>query len=222
MSCLKNVSKCRWGSPRWRIFGLGVCRSNCRHRAHRLSGGADRGRHVSRRTVQPRNAQGETVRRSAAIGGRRGPGGAVCRPHPRSARRRRASRRNRIWCSSPGIRSRPEACGPFPGGHRRRTASSNSKDRPTWWWKSSATGRSRKTPGGCPSRTSAGVVEFWLIDARGEHLQFQIHRRGARRFEPVASGRDGGQRSALFGKRFRLERQRNRMGHWRYQLYASR
>ncbi len=33
----------------------------------------------------------------------------------------------------------------------------------------------------------AGVHGYWLVDARGESLRFQIHRRGSSGFEPVAA-----------------------------------
>lgn len=65
----------------------------------------------------------------------------------------------------------------------------------------------------------AGVIEYWLIDARKQELQFTIHHRGARKFKPVAVSRGGPQRSAVFDKRFRLERRKNRMNHWRYDLF---
>jgi Uma2 family endonuclease len=66
----------------------------------------------------------------------------------------------------------------------------------------------------------AGVIEYWLIDARKKELQFTIHHRGARKFKPVSVSRDGLQRSAVFDKRFRLERRKNRMNHWRYDLHV--
>jgi Uma2 family endonuclease len=68
---------------------------------------------------------------------------------------------------------------------------------------------------------AAGVAEFWFIDARGKPLVFQIHCRGARRFEPVPADADGLQRSQLFARSFRLERRKNRMNHWRYQLHIA-
>ena len=62
----------------------------------------------------------------------------------------------------------------------------------------------------------AGVQEFWLTDARHETLVFQIHRRGSTTFEPVAPDADGFQVSAVLGCEFRLDRVRDRHGHWRY------
>jgi Uma2 family endonuclease len=63
----------------------------------------------------------------------------------------------------------------------------------------------------------AGISEYWLVDARREKLSFQILYRGAADFEP-APNRDGWQTSRVFGCRFRLIRQRGRMGLWQYTL----
>jgi len=41
----------------------------------------------------------------------------------------------------------------------------------------------------------AGVREYWLIDARGEELSFQLLRRGDGAFEPTPADADGYQRS---------------------------
>jgi Uma2 family endonuclease len=67
----------------------------------------------------------------------------------------------------------------------------------------------------------AGVREFWLADARGALLVFQIHRRGATSFEPVAADEHGFQPSQVFGCGFRLDRRRDEDGHWQYDLVAS-
>ena len=64
----------------------------------------------------------------------------------------------------------------------------------------------------------AGVREFWLVDARGETLLFQIHRRGESAFEPVEADADGYQPSAVFDSRFRLTRRRNPHGRWTFDL----
>lgn len=52
---------------------------------------------------------------------------------------------------------------------------------------------------------AAGVTEFWLADARGEELLFQIHRRGQKGFEPVEADEQDYQVSAVLGKSYRLE-----------------
>jgi Uma2 family endonuclease len=63
----------------------------------------------------------------------------------------------------------------------------------------------------------AGVAEYWLIDARGGDLVFQIlyWRKTGYAAAPV---RDGWQRSRVFGRAFRLERQRDELGLWEYTL----
>ena len=64
----------------------------------------------------------------------------------------------------------------------------------------------------------AGVREFWLIDARREKLFFKIHLRGAREFVPRRPDREGYQRSSVLGRRFRLDRRRDKLDHWQYDL----
>jgi Uma2 family endonuclease len=64
----------------------------------------------------------------------------------------------------------------------------------------------------------AGVRESWLIDSRGEHLVFAIHRRGRRSFEAVAADNHGFQRSDVLDCKVRLDRERHRKGHWVYCL----
>jgi len=65
----------------------------------------------------------------------------------------------------------------------------------------------------------AGIDEYWLIDARGETLDFQIlHWRKSG--YAAAPKRDGWQRSRIFGREFRLERQRDEFGLWEYTLHV--
>jgi len=64
----------------------------------------------------------------------------------------------------------------------------------------------------------AGIREYWLIDARGDELVFQIQRRGSNAFEPASIDTEGFQTSTVFGRRFQLVRGRNRRGHWKYEL----
>ena len=66
----------------------------------------------------------------------------------------------------------------------------------------------------------AGVTEYWLVDVRGERQFFQIHSRGASRYEPVAADGEGFQRSAVFDRRFRLDCQRNARGRWAFDLQS--
>jgi Uma2 family endonuclease len=63
----------------------------------------------------------------------------------------------------------------------------------------------------------AGIPEYWLIDARGEEVVFQVlHRRKGG--YTAAAVRDGWQRSRVFDRSFRLERQRDDLGLWEYTL----
>ncbi len=64
----------------------------------------------------------------------------------------------------------------------------------------------------------AGVKEFWLADGRNEDMSFMVHRRGESGFEPVTVGADGFQPSTVLGASFRLDRKRDRLGAWRYDL----
>lgn len=63
----------------------------------------------------------------------------------------------------------------------------------------------------------AGIGEYWLIDARGDQINFQILVRGTTGFEPVTE-RKGWLASPLFQRRFRLVRERDRMDFWEYTL----
>jgi Uma2 family endonuclease len=66
----------------------------------------------------------------------------------------------------------------------------------------------------------SGVPEYWLIDARFDEVSFQILRRRRDRYVAVKP-RDGWHRSTVFGRSFRLERRKNRLGRWRYTLDIS-
>jgi Uma2 family endonuclease len=63
----------------------------------------------------------------------------------------------------------------------------------------------------------AGIEEYWLIDARGADLRFEILLHGKEGYE-AAVGKKGWLPSRVFGRRFRLTRERGRMHHWRYTL----
>jgi Uma2 family endonuclease len=59
----------------------------------------------------------------------------------------------------------------------------------------------------------ARVREYWLIDARGEAIQFTVYRRGENGF--VAAPPQGDWRSSeVFGRAFLLTRTRDRIGGW--------
>jgi Uma2 family endonuclease len=65
----------------------------------------------------------------------------------------------------------------------------------------------------------ARIPEFWLIDARGEEIDFKILLWRASGYV-AAPKRDGWQRSRVFGREFRLERRRTRLGTWKYTLHV--
>jgi len=63
----------------------------------------------------------------------------------------------------------------------------------------------------------AGIREYWIIDARGADIRFQILH--SRKSGYVAAPRaDGWQRSRVFSRWFQLTRSKDRRGGWRYQL----
>jgi Uma2 family endonuclease len=62
----------------------------------------------------------------------------------------------------------------------------------------------------------AGIPEYWLVDARGDEILFQILRPSDEGYAPVPV-EDGWQASAVFKRSFRLERQQDAFG-WVYKL----
>jgi len=64
----------------------------------------------------------------------------------------------------------------------------------------------------------AGVREYWLIDARGEELRFQILHRGEKEFQESPADSDGFQRSQVLDCSYCLQRTRHQRGHWVYDL----
>lgn len=66
---------------------------------------------------------------------------------------------------------------------------------------------------------AAGVLEYWLIDARKDDaLRFQIYRRGKTAFRRVRADAEGFQKSTVFGRSFQLICERERLGYWEYEL----
>jgi Uma2 family endonuclease len=63
----------------------------------------------------------------------------------------------------------------------------------------------------------ARIPEYWLIDARGENISFQILQWRKSGYVSVGN-RDGWQRSRVFERSFRLSRSVARMGLWEYTL----
>lgn len=66
----------------------------------------------------------------------------------------------------------------------------------------------------------ARITEYWLIDARGEEINFQIlHWR--KKGYVAAVKREGWQRSRVFDRWFRLTREQGTMGLWEYTLHVQ-
>ena len=63
----------------------------------------------------------------------------------------------------------------------------------------------------------AGIPEYWLVDARGEEISFQILKLDGANYEPSAPA-DQPQSSRVFGATFELRRARNRLGRFTYTL----
>ena len=66
----------------------------------------------------------------------------------------------------------------------------------------------------------AKIPEYWLITAFGPEIDFQILRWRKTGYAAMPI-RDGWRRSPLFDCRFRLTRQRDRVGHWEYTLESD-
>jgi Uma2 family endonuclease len=64
----------------------------------------------------------------------------------------------------------------------------------------------------------AQVTEFGLVDARGEELLFQLCRRGKAAFEAAPRDAEGYQYSAVLSCWYKLERYRDKVGDWAYEL----
>jgi Uma2 family endonuclease len=63
----------------------------------------------------------------------------------------------------------------------------------------------------------AGIKEYWLVDARGERLSFDVFRHTTKGYVATRK-KDGWLKSAVFGKSFRLARQEDEFGHPDYTL----
>jgi Uma2 family endonuclease len=63
----------------------------------------------------------------------------------------------------------------------------------------------------------AGVIEYWLVDARNAAVEFNIYKRGAKKFT-AAKKPDGWVKSAVFGRSFRLTRGTDRAGNPEFTL----
>lgn len=67
---------------------------------------------------------------------------------------------------------------------------------------------------------AAGVPEYWIIDARGDTVRFQVLSRTDESYVAVAEAAQP-QPSRVFGRTFRIARARNRAGRWDYRLIAE-
>lgn len=63
----------------------------------------------------------------------------------------------------------------------------------------------------------AGIPEYWLIDVLGDEIDFQMLVPGESGYRAVAPV-DGMLQSPAFGARFRLTRERDKLGYWNYTL----
>jgi Uma2 family endonuclease len=64
----------------------------------------------------------------------------------------------------------------------------------------------------------AGILEYWLVDARSEQLSFEILRSTPEGYVAAAE-RNGWLTSNVFRREFRLDRARNRIDLWDYTLH---
>jgi Uma2 family endonuclease len=67
---------------------------------------------------------------------------------------------------------------------------------------------------------AAGVAEYWIVDARGDAVLFQVLSRTDEGYVAAADAVQP-QRSRVLGRTFRIERRRNRAGRWDYRLAAE-
>lgn len=63
----------------------------------------------------------------------------------------------------------------------------------------------------------AGILEYWLVDARGDEIDFHLYRRGPKRFLD-ARKQSGWASSKVFGRSFRLVRDNDSLGNPEFTL----
>jgi len=66
---------------------------------------------------------------------------------------------------------------------------------------------------------AAGIPEYWLFDALGDEVVFQILRHAPAGYEPVVP-RDGWLASAVLGREFRLDRRLDPVGLWQFTMHV--
>jgi len=71
-----------------------------------------------------------------------------------------------------------------------------------------------------PAYEHAGIPEYWLVDARGAEISFEILTLEHGAYRPSAPAREA-QASRVFGATFDLRRARNRLGRFTYTLAIS-
>ncbi|MEM6330335.1 MAG: Uma2 family endonuclease [Planctomycetota bacterium] len=64
----------------------------------------------------------------------------------------------------------------------------------------------------------AGIPEYWMLDARGEQVDFKLLIAGEQGYAEAPADGDGWRRSPVFGREFHLSRDRDRVNRWRYCL----
>jgi len=65
---------------------------------------------------------------------------------------------------------------------------------------------------------AAGVREYWLVDGRGDELEFAVFRRGRTAFTRTKPDPKGFVRSRVLETSFRFIRSRDEFGFWEYEL----
>ncbi|MBI1346232.1 hypothetical protein GC163_08065 [bacterium] len=65
---------------------------------------------------------------------------------------------------------------------------------------------------------AAGVSEFWLVDCRRNHVDFNIHTRGRGKFKLIKPDAEGWRESLVLQTSFRLSRKLVRPEIWQYDL----
>ena len=65
---------------------------------------------------------------------------------------------------------------------------------------------------------AAGIPEYWLIDARGDELDFQLLVRGTEDYVAQSADAKGYFWSPCFGRRFLLTRKAHKISGWSYRL----
>lgn len=67
---------------------------------------------------------------------------------------------------------------------------------------------------------AAGIPEYWIVDARGDTIRFQILSRTDEGYAALAAATQP-QASRVLGRVFRIERARNRVDRWEYRLVTQ-